>query len=122
MPPVVRLELRWENEFGMPSTHCMMALALPLSLIIYTYNKPYWTSCLVLGVLAFLLVTTCRLYLGMHTLLDLLAGISLSSFILVATIPLGTYITINLQIFKGRMFSANQFISEFALGIQLVKV
>ena len=96
MPPVVRLEVRWENEFGMPSTHCMMALALPLSLIFYTWSKPYWISCLLLGVLAFLLVSTCRLYLGMHTLLDLLVGMCLSFFILVLTIPLGTCISIKL--------------------------
>ena len=89
MPPAVRLELRWDNEFGMPSTHSMMALALPLSLIIFTSQKQYWGFCLGLGVLALLLVTSCRLYLGMHTVLDILVGLILSSLILVFALPLG---------------------------------
>ena len=86
MPPAVRMELRWDNEFGMPSTHSMMALALPLSLIAFTSQS---TVCLALGMLVFLLVTSCRLYLGMHTILDILAGILLSSLILVFALPLG---------------------------------
>ena len=89
MPPAVRMELRWDNEFGMPSTHSMMALALPLSLIVFTSQKQCWTLCLTLGIFAFLLVTSCRLYLGMHTILDIIVGILLSSLILVFALPLG---------------------------------
>ena len=89
MPPAVRLELRWDNEFGLPSTHSMMAAALPLSLSLLTSDEQYWSLCLALGTFAFLLVTTCRLYLGMHTVLDILAGILLSALILVFALPLG---------------------------------
>ena len=83
------MELRWDNEYGMPSTHSMMAVALPLSLLVFTSHKHYWTLCLALGIFAFLLVTSCRLYLGMHTVLDILVGILLSALILVFALPLG---------------------------------
>ena len=29
MPVVVQLQLKWAEEFGLPSTHAMMGLALP---------------------------------------------------------------------------------------------
>ena len=41
MPAVVRLELRWEGEHGLASTHAMMALALPVTIAALTITKPY---------------------------------------------------------------------------------
>ena len=89
MPPAVRMELRWDNEFGLPSTHSMMAVALPLSLLLLTSHTQYWSLSLVTAISAFLLVTSCRLYLGMHTILDILVGILLSALILGFALPLG---------------------------------
>ena len=49
MPVVVRLQTKWAEEFGLPSTHAMMALSLPLSVVVFTVTKPYWHICVVLG-------------------------------------------------------------------------
>ena len=43
MPPVIQLEQKWSLEYGMPSTHAMIGLAVPTSAVIYTlatYDYP----------------------------------------------------------------------------------
>ena len=49
MPAVVRLEPRWDAEYGMPSTHAMMALALPVTIAVLTTTKPYWLLAVIIG-------------------------------------------------------------------------
>ena len=50
MPAVVRLEQRWDAEHGMPSTHAMMALAVPVTICTLTATKPYWLLSVIIGV------------------------------------------------------------------------
>jgi len=38
-PPVVRLQDKWSQEYGMPSTHAMVGLTIPFSVILFTMNK-----------------------------------------------------------------------------------
>lgn len=38
-PPVVRMEKRYELEYGMPSTHAMVGAAVPFSLLVFTWNR-----------------------------------------------------------------------------------
>ena len=38
-PPVMRLELRYALEYGMPSTHAMVGAGLPVSLLVLTYDR-----------------------------------------------------------------------------------
>ena len=38
-PPVVRLQKKWALEYGMPSTHAMVGVSIPLSVILYTMNR-----------------------------------------------------------------------------------
>ena len=38
-PPVVRLQTKWVLEYGMPSTHAMVGVAIPSSVILYTLNR-----------------------------------------------------------------------------------
>lgn len=38
-PPVIRLEDRYELEFGMPSTHAMVGVAIPFSLLIFMSGR-----------------------------------------------------------------------------------
>lgn len=38
-PPAVRLQKKWSLEYGMPSTHAMIAVAIPFSVIIFTMNR-----------------------------------------------------------------------------------
>lgn len=38
-PPAVRLQKKWALEYGMPSTHAMVAVAIPFSVIVFTMNR-----------------------------------------------------------------------------------
>lgn len=38
-PPVVRLQTKWSIEYGMPSTHAMISIALPFSVLHYISNR-----------------------------------------------------------------------------------
>lgn len=91
MPPVVRLEQRWEAEYGMPSTHAMMALSLPMSVIIFTINTPFLWVWVTIGSFWCVVVCCCRLYLGMHSVADVLAGLGVAAFLLLFTIPIADY-------------------------------
>lgn len=37
--PVSRLQKKWALEYGMPSTHAMVSVAIPFSVLIYTYER-----------------------------------------------------------------------------------
>lgn len=39
MPPVIQLESKWSLEYGMPSTHAMVGLAVPTSIILFTFGR-----------------------------------------------------------------------------------
>lgn len=38
-PPVIRLQKKWSLEYGMPSTHAMVGVALPSSVLYYTSHR-----------------------------------------------------------------------------------
>lgn len=38
-PPVIRLQTKWSIEYGMPSTHAMISIALPYSVLHYISNR-----------------------------------------------------------------------------------
>lgn len=38
-PPVVKLQKKWAIEYGMPSTHAMVAISIPFSILIYTHER-----------------------------------------------------------------------------------
>ena len=70
MPPVVHLEQKWIQEYGMPSTHSMVGLAVPSSILFFTvgrylYPFHWWAS---VALVWCVLVCTSRLYLGVHSL------------------------------------------------------
>ncbi|KAK7110830.1 sphingosine-1-phosphate phosphatase 2-like [Littorina saxatilis] len=76
-PPVVQLETEHLDEFSMPSTHAMAGTAIPLllaTLLLERYQLPMLP---VVCVALLWCTTTCfsRLYLGVHTALDLVCGI-----------------------------------------------
>lgn len=39
MPVVVQLEKKWALEYGMPSTHAMIGLAVPFSVLVFTWGR-----------------------------------------------------------------------------------
>uniref|UniRef100_A0A8C2L9H2 Sphingosine-1-phosphate phosphatase 1 n=1 Tax=Cyprinus carpio TaxID=7962 RepID=A0A8C2L9H2_CYPCA len=70
-PPVVKVEMFYNSEYSMPSTHAMSGTAIPLCLFLLTYRR--WEYPLLLGLsLAIswcVLVCSSRIYMGMHSIL-----------------------------------------------------
>ncbi|XP_060085856.1 sphingosine-1-phosphate phosphatase 2-like [Ylistrum balloti] len=88
-PPVVRLETYYLQEFAMPSTHAMSATAIPvvLAILIISRYQVYIPALIVAAVLWCSMVSLSRLYLGVHSVLDILVGIVLSLAVIALTIP-----------------------------------
>ncbi|KAG9336615.1 hypothetical protein JZ751_002962 [Albula glossodonta] len=88
-PPVVKVEMFYNSEYSMPSTHAMSGTAIPFELFLLTYGR--WEYPFMLGlVLAFswcILVCMSRIYMGMHSILDIIAGFLYSILILVVFQP-----------------------------------
>ncbi|XP_026195560.1 sphingosine-1-phosphate phosphatase 1 [Anabas testudineus] len=88
-PPVVKVEVFYNSEYSMPSTHAMSGTAIPFSLFFMTYGR--WEYPFTLGFsLALcwcLLVCVSRIYMGMHSVLDVIAGVLFSSLILLFFLP-----------------------------------
>ncbi|XP_046395785.1 sphingosine-1-phosphate phosphatase 1-like [Ischnura elegans] len=89
-PPVFRLQKKWALEYGMPSTHAMVGASIPLSVILYTMDRyQYSIICGVLFAMVWCsVVCMSRLYLGMHSVLDIVAGLVLVLLLMVPLIPL----------------------------------
>lgn len=89
-PPVISVEKRFQVEYGMPSTHAMVGTLIPVCIVYFTYDRYQYP--LYLGILFAIcwcvLVSSSRLYMGMHTLQDILAGIFCSVLLLVTVLPL----------------------------------
>lgn len=84
MPDVVQLQTKWSEEYGMPSTHAMMGLAVPCSAFFFTLTKyqfPLAPAVIIICVWS-LLVCSSRMYLGMHSLGDVVAGVVLTLLLL----------------------------------------
>ncbi|XP_076053788.1 sphingosine-1-phosphate phosphatase 2-like [Oratosquilla oratoria] len=88
-PPVVRLDPKWALEYGLPSTHAMFGASVPFSLLILTTNRYQlpWLICLAGAITWCLLVCGSRIYLGMHSVLDIVTGLILTAIILAVTLP-----------------------------------
>ncbi|KAJ7390807.1 hypothetical protein OS493_022366 [Desmophyllum pertusum] len=89
-PPVISVEKRFQVEYGMPSTHAMVGTLIPFCLVYFTYDRyqyPLYVG-VIFGVCWCALVTTSRLYMGMHTVQDLLVGVAFAVLLLVTVIPL----------------------------------
>ncbi|KAL0969034.1 hypothetical protein UPYG_G00221810 [Umbra pygmaea] len=88
-PPVVKVEMFYNTEYSMPSTHAMSGTAIPFSLFLLTYGRwEYPSMCgLALAVCWCLLVCVSRIYMGMHSILDVIAGFLYSLLILVVFQP-----------------------------------
>lgn len=88
-PPVVKVEMFYNSEYSMPSTHAMSGTAIPISLFFMTYGR--WEYPFTLGVsLALcwcLLVCLSRIYMGMHSVLDVIVGVLYSALILLFFLP-----------------------------------
>ncbi|KAH9509324.1 Sphingosine-1-phosphate phosphatase 2 [Bulinus truncatus] len=88
-PPVVRLETRYELEYGMPSTHAMVGFILPFGMLYYMSGRYEFSLPvgLTIAVVWCVLVCLSRIYLGMHSVLDVVAGVLFAAFLMLLTIP-----------------------------------
>lgn len=70
-PPVIKLQSKWAMEYGMPSTHAMVAVSIPFSILLYTMNRYQYNVPVGLFIAVAWCTVVCvsRLYLGMHTVL-----------------------------------------------------
>ncbi|XP_051868773.1 sphingosine-1-phosphate phosphatase 1 [Pristis pectinata] len=88
-PPVVKVEVFYDSEYGMPSTHAMSGTAIPFSLFFLTCGR--WEYPYAIGLLLAsswcILVCLSRLYMGMHSVLDVIAGVLYSILILIIFHP-----------------------------------
>ncbi|XP_060708006.1 sphingosine-1-phosphate phosphatase 2-like isoform X1 [Hemiscyllium ocellatum] len=88
-PPVVKLEVRVDAEYGMPSTHAMAATAIPFTFLLATMNRykyPFELG-LLLALAICTLVSLSRIYTGMHTVLDVLCGIAITAVLVAVSYP-----------------------------------
>ncbi|RNA38492.1 sphingosine-1-phosphate phosphatase 2 [Brachionus plicatilis] len=84
-PPVAKIEDRYLHEYGFPSTHAMAVFTISWTLLTLVFRTlPQeetitlrWTISLLSYVLIFL-VCLSRIYLGMHTYLDICGGLVLA--------------------------------------------
>lgn len=79
-PPVVKIEDKYLLEYGFPSTHAMAALTISFTLLTFVFEtQENFNFRLVLFLIAFLavfFVCLSRIYLGMHSFLDIFGGLS----------------------------------------------
>ncbi|UJR21153.1 hypothetical protein I4U23_024252 [Adineta vaga] len=75
-PPVLQLEKRYVEEYGFPSTHAMFAAGIPFSLVFLSYQRYEFdlTIGLICASIICLWVCLSRIYLGMHSFLDIIGG------------------------------------------------
>ncbi|XP_052595535.1 sphingosine-1-phosphate phosphatase 1 [Peromyscus californicus insignis] len=89
-PPVVKLEIFYNSEYSMPSTHAMSGTAIPIAMVLLTYGR--WQYPLLYGLILIpcwsSLVCLSRVYMGMHSILDVIAGFLYTILILVIFYPL----------------------------------
>ncbi|XP_039175453.1 sphingosine-1-phosphate phosphatase 1 [Crotalus tigris] len=88
-PPVVKLEVFYNSEYSMPSTHAMAGTAIPVSLFLLSYGRwqyPFMYG-LILTICWSSLVCFSRVYMGMHSVLDVIAGFLYALLILVVFLP-----------------------------------
>uniref|UniRef100_T1ISK6 Phosphatidic acid phosphatase type 2/haloperoxidase domain-containing protein n=1 Tax=Strigamia maritima TaxID=126957 RepID=T1ISK6_STRMM len=88
-PPAVKLEKKWALEFGMPSTHAMVGLGVPFTILYYTmyrYEYPVFLG-FILCLAWCVVVCLSRIYLGMHTVLDIIGGLLLTVILLALFLP-----------------------------------
>ncbi|XP_028253619.1 sphingosine-1-phosphate phosphatase 1-like [Parambassis ranga] len=83
-PPVVKVEVFYNSEYSMPSTHAMTGTAIPFCLFMLTYGR--WQYPFLFGFSVALswslLVCVSRVYMGMHSVLEVITGFLYSLLVL----------------------------------------
>ncbi|XP_076024122.1 sphingosine-1-phosphate phosphatase 1-like [Genypterus blacodes] len=83
-PPVVKVEVFYNSEYSMPSTHAMTGTAIPFCVFMLSYGR--WQYPFLFGLCVALcwsvLVCVSRVYMGMHSVLEVITGFLYSLLIL----------------------------------------
>ncbi|XP_029984537.1 sphingosine-1-phosphate phosphatase 1-like [Sphaeramia orbicularis] len=83
-PPVVKVEVFYNSEYSMPSTHAMTGTAIPFCLFMLSYGR--WQYPFLFGFCVALswsvLVCVSRVYMGMHSILEVITGFLYSLLVL----------------------------------------
>lgn len=89
-PPVVKVEVFYNTEYSMPSTHAMTGTTMPFCLFMLTYSR--WEYPFMFGLSVALswsiLVCVSRIYMGMHSVLEVITGFLYSILILAVLQPM----------------------------------
>ncbi|KAA0708729.1 Sphingosine-1-phosphate phosphatase 1 [Triplophysa tibetana] len=89
-PPVVKVEVFYNTEYSMPSTHAMTGTTMPFSMFMLTYSR--WEYPFIFGLSVALswslLVCVSRIYMGMHSVLEVITGFLYSVLILAVLQPM----------------------------------
>jgi len=89
-PPAVYLEKTFLSEFGMPSTHAIVAAVIPITVVYFERelcNLPLTGSCIFVAIYI-LLVCSSRLYVGVHTCVEVIVGLLISIVAIALYIPM----------------------------------
>ncbi|XP_028997898.1 sphingosine-1-phosphate phosphatase 1-like [Betta splendens] len=83
-PPVVKVEVFYNSEYSMPSTHAMTGTAIPFCVFMLTCGR--WQYPILFGFFVALswsvLVCVSRVYMGMHSVLEVITGFLYSLLVL----------------------------------------
>lgn len=87
--PAIKMQKKFSNEYSLPSTHAMSSPSIAVT-IVYIALERYEVNlaiCAVLTVIWISIVSWSRVYLGMHSVLDLVMGFILSAVLLAVVLP-----------------------------------
>lgn len=88
-PPVVKVEVFYNFEYSMPSVHAMTGTSVPFCVFMLTYNR--WEYPFLFGLSVAIcwsfLVCISRIYMGMHSVLEVITGFLYSLLILAGFLP-----------------------------------
>lgn len=89
VPPVVRLDTKWVLEYGLPSTHAMVGVTMPFSIFAFSVTRYQldWSCCLAFAFMWCTIVCLSRLYLGMHSVMDIVCGVILAVVLMALILP-----------------------------------
>eukprot|EP00002_Diphylleia_rotans_P028974 TRINITY_DN585_c0_g8_i1.p1 TRINITY_DN585_c0_g8~~TRINITY_DN585_c0_g8_i1.p1 ORF type:complete len:392 (+),score=60.16 TRINITY_DN585_c0_g8_i1:52-1227(+) len=91
-PPVQRGETN--HEYGLPSTHSVNSLLLPLTIVLtmiedQSIDQSYLWAITIVGIVYAGVVGLARMYLGVHSLADVIAGYIVAAILLFVWFGLG---------------------------------